>query len=133
MQVADHSIGFPATLKLDEIAVHFVAQWGSGTAQTQGQAVNFTWLNVQGHIVLQLDHDNASTQCKRNFLDADKFCLVIATVAAQGRVGLTVVLFVVLWALNHHSCGTSAQVPSYANADDFSFHTVLLCGESEGN
>ena len=83
--------------------------------------------------MFQLDHDNASTQCKSDVFDADKFCFVNAVVAAQGCVGLTVALFVVLQASNHCLCGTSARVPGHSIAHDFSFHAVLLCGESKGN
>ena len=59
-------------------------------------AVNFAWLKVQGHIVFQLDHDNACTLCESDIVGADKFGLVVAAVAAQGHVGLSLVLFVVL-------------------------------------
>ena len=46
--------------------------------------------------MLQLDHNNADTQCKCNVFGLDKLGSVVAVVATQGCVGLTVVLFVAL-------------------------------------
>ena len=95
MKVVDHGIGFLVTLKLDKITVHLGAWQSSGATQMQGPAVNFTWLHVQGHIVLQLDHENAGTQCEGDILGADKLGFVFDVAAGQGHVWLTVALFVV--------------------------------------
>ena len=133
MWAADHSIGFPVTLKLDEIVVHFGTWQSSDTARMQGLAVNFMWLCVQGCIVLQLDHDNIGTQCEGDICGVDKFGFVVAAVAAQGHVRLTVALFAVLQVSNHGSCRTSVWVPGHSIVDDFPFHTILLCGENEGD
>ena len=82
--------------------------------------------------MLQLDHDNACAQCKSDVFGTDKFGLVVAAVAAQRCVGLTLALFVALCASNHRLCRTSAWVPSHSIACDLAFHTILLCGASEG-
>ena len=96
MQVANHSVGFPATLKLNEIAVCCGAQWYSGATQMQGLAVNSTWFNDQGHVVLGHDHDDICMYCECDVFGMDKFGLMIAVVAAQASIGWTCALFVAL-------------------------------------
>ena len=58
MKILDRGVAFSTALQLDEILVHFGAQWCGGPFRMQGPAVNLTWFHVECHIVLQLDYDD---------------------------------------------------------------------------
>ena len=99
----------------------------------QGPAVNFSWVNVECHIVLQLDHDDTCMKFKSDIFGPNKLCLRVSAVAAQRCIRWAVALLVVLKAAHCGLHGTGVGVPGYTVSDDFAFHSVFLSSESEGH
>ena len=77
------------TSELDEFLIHFGTQWCIVASGAQGMAADFMWFCVEGHVVLQLDHDNASWKGKCDVFAMHKLGLVVTVVAAQGSIGFT--------------------------------------------